>query len=146
MATNFCRADVYFQVACSGAWNPITGRSAVAVAGGAVAIGEAYIFDSPHPVLVDGKHGPHTVTARILYTETAGETTELVQAVYEADCDRAACLRWIPLGTTAGNKRYTTVSGILISPVYPQGDAGVPDPTMVEIVITCSDITVDRVV
>lgn len=145
--SNFCRAKVYVQPDCTGIWNDISEEgAAVSVDGGEVGIGEEFFFGLDYPVLAGGKPGRVNVTVRAQYTEDATEVTEVVRAIYEGGCDRDICVRWVPLGETVGNKQYTTVSGILTTPVWPGGEASSADITMIEFTVTCPTIDVDDVV
>jgi len=143
---NFCAADLYIDPGCIDSFTDISGRGAsVAWDGGEVASAEQHVFSDDYPKVESGKPGMVTVTCKVMYSEGAGEATELLRAVYEAGCDRSVCVRWIPLGTTSPNKRYTTVSGILISPTWPQGEAGAADITLIEFKVVCPTINVDDV-
>lgn len=146
-ASNFCRAEVFLQPLCSGSWTEISQLGAsVAVDGGEFDIGEVKVFGADYPVVAVGKPGRINVTVRALYTEVVSEAYELVKTAYETFCDHALCLRWIPLGSTVGNKVFTTVSGILTNPVYPGGEAATPDPTTIEFTVTCQRIDESNVV
>jgi len=145
--SNFCKAELFLQPGCTGDWEDITGDGAsVAVDGGETSVGEIFTFGKNYPIVLDGKPGRINVTARVAYTEAADEATELLRAAYETNCDRSMCIRWVPRGSTGGNKMFTTVSGILISAPYPGGEANSPDPTTIEFTITCPRIEVADVV
>lgn len=145
--SNFCACQVFLQPSCSGAWVDISGKAAsVAVDGGEFDIGEIKLFGEDHPQVDVGKHARLTLTFRAKYTEAALEPYALIQAAYDNYCDHSMCVRYIPLGDTVGNKVYTTISGILVSPVYPAGDAATPDPTTIEFSITCPRIEISNVV
>jgi len=139
---------LYIQPLCSGEWHKISDNTAsVSVDGGEVALGVDYTFGRKHPILTDGKPSEINVTCRVLYTEANDEATELVRAVYERDCsERGLCVRWIPRGATAGNKQYTTVSGIVLKPVYPGGEAGEAALTGTEFSVTCTHVLTEDVV
>lgn len=138
---NFCKAKVYLQASCSGVWTDISGKAAsVSVDGGEFDVGEIKVFGEDYPQVDVGKPSRITVTVKALYTENASEPYEIIKTAYETFCDHGICVRWIPLGDTAGNKQFTTVSGVLLSPVYPAGDASTPDPTTIEFAVTCPKI------
>lgn len=144
---NFCNARLYIDPGCIDSWTNISGRgAAVNWDGGEVASAEQHVFDDDYPKVDTGKPGMVTVTCKAMYSEGAAEATELLRGVYEGGCPRDLCVRWIPLGDTAPNKRYTTLSGILITPVWPQGDAGAADITLIEFKVVCPTVFVDDVV
>lgn len=141
--SNFCSAKVEIQPDCAGAWTDVSGNgAAVSWDGGEVKYGVQHTFDGDVPKLASGKPGEVTITFRACYSEAAGEVTELVRTIYEAGCDRDLCFRWTPLGATVGNKQYTTVSGFLITPTWPQGDAENADTTMIEFKVVAATVTV----
>jgi len=133
---------VELQALCSGAWVDISKLAAsVAVDGGDFDIGEIKLFGEDHPSVAVGKHNRMNVTIRALYTEDALEPYELVKTAYETYCDHGICARWTPLGDgTPGNNIFTTISGVLTTPVYPAGDASSADPCVIEFTITCPRI------
>lgn len=86
------------------------------------AAGEAYTFTGNTAVVTAGKTEPVEITAKILFTPTAGEAFAVVRAQWQT-AGRAGYLRWSPQGGTTGNKQYTTSAGVLTGFTWPGGAA-----------------------
>lgn len=121
-------------------WDDIRAyANSVQVSGGERQIGKFFNFSLDVPELVAGKRESLQVTTRCLFTEGAGDTPEVARAAYEAATPYYT--RWSPAGGASGDFLYTTDPGIVINPVYPQGEASSPDPITLEVVIETAKIT-----
>ena len=121
-------------------WTDISGFAAmVDLSGGDRNTGVVYTADGDTAIIKGGKRTPVTVTASVVYTETASEPYDTVNDAYEAGT--ALYLRWSPGGGDSGDLGYTTSAGIVKSPVYPTGEVETGDPIMVDIVIEVASIT-----
>lgn len=131
----------YIAISTNGtAFTDISGFSnSVEVGGGDREIGTFFTADGDTPILGAGKRGELEVTLKAVYTEGASDPFMVALSAYEGATDLYA--RWAPKGNATGNLQYTTSKGIVVSPVYPQGEVQSGDPVAIEIMLKCASIT-----
>lgn len=99
--------------------------------------GEAYTFSGDVAILGAGKREPVEVTFRILFTEDAGESWELVREHFEENT--RASIRWQP-DPDVGSLIHTITKGIITRFTYPAADAAEPAPIQCEFTIRAAQI------
>lgn len=133
--------DCKIEISTNGtAWNDASGFSnTVTIAGGDRLTAESFTADGEYPIVTTSKRTSMDVTMRCLYTEGGSDPYETLRQAYENGTD--LYLRWSPKGGTTGDFQFTTPAGIVMSPMYPTGDAGVPDAIAIEVTIKIPYVT-----
>ena len=135
----WCAASVLISTNCSD-YTDISGwANSVTWDGFDRMTGEAYTFDGDEPLVGFGPRTPGTVTVRIIFDDTTA-TTPLDDIIdsYEIECGGDFCVRW---KVHDGGDTYTTDTGAIVTPPYPQGEKADADPTTVEFSVFTSGIT-----
>lgn len=121
-------------------WNDCSGfANVVKWDGGERETGNTSTFDGDTKVHTRGKRNEMKVNLSALYTEGSTDVARVAHSAWKNGTD--FYLRWAPLGSTAGNIRYTTTAATVKNPCHPtEVDANSGDALAVEIEIECADI------
>lgn len=140
-ATAGVNAKVEFSVNGS-AWTDLSGSASALDPGEQSGMsGEVYVFTGETAAAVTaGKTEPAEITIKVAYTETAGESFEVVRAQFQV-AGRAAYIRWSPKGGTTGQFLFTSGLGVLTGLTWPPVDAGDGKPIMAGFKIKVPSIT-----
>ena len=133
----------YLGISTDGSsWTDISGHfMQVSWSGGSRNSGAAYTADGDTAIIKAGKRTPLTVTASVVYTETASEPFDTAMDQYETAGGGDLYLRWSPGGGDSGDLGYTTTAGIVKEAAYPQGAVETGEPIPCAIVVECASIT-----
>lgn len=139
--TGISAKDMYVAISTDGStFTDISGwANKVEPDGGARKTGGYFTFDGDTEGITRGKREKLTIKVSILYTEGVSDAYATVKAAYENNT--ALYARWSPKGNTAGNKRYQTSAGIVVSMPYASGDAESADPIMTEFDLEVASVT-----
>jgi len=137
--------DGKVEISANGSsWTDISGfATAISIDGGERGIGEGYTFDGDTAVLTTGKRSPVTITVSALYTEGNSDPFETLLPIHEAGT--AYYVRCSPKGGQTGERVFTSGAGYFQKVMYPQGEAGSPDPVVCEFEFVCSALTASDV-
>lgn len=145
------RASFKVETSTNGSsWTDISGQAAtVSVSGGDQLIGSQNTADGNAPVVVGStKTQAFTVTVSTVYTETASEAFELVEARFFAST-KTIYVRWSPRGGANGEKQFTCTNNAgtafacpIQSVSLPDLDAGSGDPAMFSFAVQTPYITI----
>jgi hypothetical protein len=137
-AMSFANAKI--EVSTDGtAWTDISGfANKVQVGGGERSSAEYYTADGDTPIFTTGKRGSFDITVSAAYTEGAAEPAEIFRNAYENSTQ--VWLRWSPKGGGSGSNMYTGGPGVVLTPVYPQGDASSADVIALDFTIKTLNI------
>lgn len=125
-------------------WTDISEEAgAVSRTGGEKDVSGFKTFGLCVPVQTTGKPGLITVNVRARYVEATLLDTLYTQ--YKSCCSGILDVRWTPLGGNAGDYRYTTVSGFLVSDPSPSVVADSSDTALVEFTVSCVAVNQDTV-
>jgi len=126
-------ADSVIQISTDNAtWTDISGdMNSFEPSGGDRKAGALHSLYGDVPVIRAGKPAEVTVKIKAFYTETAGETTALIQALYLANTP--TYLRQRPKGTLATYWQFTGL-GYWLTPVFPKSDSENDKPVVLELV------------
>jgi hypothetical protein len=113
-------------------WTDISGSSSSVTGTTQTRINDQnYTLDGDFAIIRGGKKEPLELVFSIVYTPTAAEAFSIAQQIFEeTGCGGNICIRWSPNGGNAGDQRFTTADGILISFDYPTMDATAGGPIM----------------
>lgn len=133
--------DCKIEISTNGSvWDDVSGfANTVTISGGDRLTAESFTADGEYPIVTTSKRSSIDVSMRCLYTEGGSDPYEVLRAAYENGTD--LYLRWSPAGGTSGDFQFTTPAGIVMSPMYPTGDAGVPDAIAIEVTIKVPVVT-----
>lgn len=139
--------DADVQISVDGTtWTDLGGEStSVEVPEQTRMTGTAYVFAADVAIIGQGKREPVEITANALYTETAGQTFEVIRPLFQAGTK--IYFRYSPKGIGASGRAVYTASndGSTAGPVtisafdYPDIDASSADPTpcMFKVMVPC---------
>jgi hypothetical protein len=133
--------DVKIEISTNGSvWDDASGfANMISISGGDRLTAETFTADGEYPIVTTSKRSSMDVTMRCVYTEGGSDPYETLRQAYENGTD--LYIRWSPKGGASGDFQYTTPAGIVMSPMYPTGDAGAPDAIVIEVTIKISAVT-----
>lgn len=138
---SFSNNDFYYSTDGS-SWTEKSGEAGT-IAMADFAANQATFGTGEGFVVARGRNGPGTITVTAGYSETAGSLFRVSETAYLNQTD--LYFRWIPKGTTTGNRRYTTARGVVTNQPMPVGDPGAGDVATVDINLYTGAVTSDAV-
>ena len=121
-------------------WVNISGQfNALDISGGEIETGEVYTADGLLPIVGTGKAKMTEVKLKVVYTESGSEAWSKFFDAYNNQS--AMYFRYSPRGGNAGNLLFTSGTGYVTSPVYPQGEVSDGKPVLCELKFTCPGFT-----
>lgn len=134
---SFNNVDYYYSTDGS-AWTEKSGEAGeIQMDGFEANTGTFYTAEGP--AIARGVNGAGTVTLTAGYSETAGSLFLAAESAYVNKTD--LYLRWIPKGTTTGNRRYSTARGVVTTQPMPVGDPESGDVVTVDIKLYTGSVT-----
>jgi len=143
MATFTC-AQIEISTDEGASWDNISEDAGkVTKTGGEKSVSEYKTFGLCVPVQTTGKPGLITVDITARYLENTMLDTLIAQ--YNTCCSGILDVRWSPFGGHAGDYRYTTVSGFLVTPPWPSVGADTADTAVIEFTVSCVKVNQDTI-
>jgi hypothetical protein len=119
---SFIDASLEISIDGGATWVNASGHATkVDVSGGDREIGETATLDGDIMIVTVGKRAALEITVSTVYTEVAGEPSEVIRAAYEGHTQTK--VRWSPKGGQSGEFMYTSDAGYIGSYGYPAGEA-----------------------
>lgn len=133
---------VWISVGCTGVYTDISGTASnVSGTEQTRNSGEAYTFDGDTAIIGAGKRAPMNVVVGTVYSEQAAEAYDLARGAFETACGQAICVRWSPGAGASGKDHISTMTGEIVSFLYPPMDASQGAPIMGSFTVLTPGVT-----